>query len=351
MTRNCLIDDDIDRIISEIPDDSDIGGASFFITGGTGFVGVWFLKTLLRLDKARGWGIKITVLSRAPEKFSQKHPSVFSRVTTIKGDVTNFEHPKNKYDYIIHAAGDTDSWANEHFPIQFLDSIIFGARRVSEFASSCGCKKFLYVSSGAVYGVQPPDLPLLEESYSGAPNVPTPEGSTLYGEGKRAGELISALFAKEYGYEAKIARLFAFIGPYLPLDGHFAIGNFIHDVISQRPITIRGDGTPYRSYMYAADMVLWLLTILFKGLPGKAYNVGSDVPISIMGLAEKVASFKDPSPAIRVLSRPTGEKPLRYVPSIKRACDELGLKLYFDLNEAIGATIEWHELAKSCEGC
>jgi dTDP-glucose 4,6-dehydratase len=183
----------------------------------------------------------------------------------------------------------------------------------------------------------------MEESYRGAPDAAAPYGNALYGEGKRVGELISTLFAKEFGFEAKIARLFALVGPYLPLDAHFAMGNFIRDAINRRTIVVEGNGTPYRSYMYAADFVLWLLAILFKGVSVRPYNVGSDSPISILELAEKVASYRKPPLDVRVMKPRTCEPPSRYVPSIKRAKEEMGLDLCFGLEEAISAMMRWHE--------
>jgi dTDP-glucose 4,6-dehydratase len=343
MTRDELIEDDLDKILPQIPGDPGLCGANFFITGGTGFVGIWLLKALLRLNDSRGYGIKITVLSRSPREFAKSHPKVFSRVTVLRGDVIDFIPPSGEYGYIIHAAADTSSEANKKFPIRLFDSIVLGTRHVADFASRCGCRKFLYVSSGAVYGVQPPDIPLMEESYRGAPDAAVPYGRSLYGEGKRAGEMISALFAKEFGFEAKIARLFAFVGPYLSLDAHFAVGNFTGDAINHRPITVKGDGAPYRSYMYAADLALWLIVILFKGVSGRPYNVGSDYPVCILKLAEMVASYRKPPLDVRVMKPRTVEPPPRYVPSIKRAREELGLDLRFDLEEAVSAMIRWHE--------
>jgi dTDP-glucose 4,6-dehydratase len=247
---------------------------------------------------------------------------------------------------VIHAATEASLKLSQERPLEMLSTIVRGTERTLEFAGRCGARKLLLTSSGAVYGRQPAEMTHVPESYAGAPD-PLDAGS-VYAEGKRASELMCALHQKiatENGnaFEAKIARCWAFCGPHLPLDAHFAIGNFIGDVLAGRPISIGGDGTQRRSYLYAADLAVWLWTMLFRAPALAPINVGSAHDVSIRELAETVARVLAPGTEIRVAKQAVaGAPPARYVPCVKRAEELLGLRQTVGLEESIRRTAAWH---------
>ncbi len=198
------------------------------------------------------------------------------------------------------------------------------------------------VSSGAVYGSQPPEISHIPESYPGGPKTSVP--ASAYGEGKRAAEALCAAYAAASpDLTCQIARCFAFVGPHLALDGTYAIGNFIGSVLASRAIKMHGDGTPLRSYLYASDLTVWLWTMLLHGPSLEPVNIGSEQPISIRELAEEVRSALESSIDVEVLGRavPSALR-AQYVPSVRKAFNELGLKQTVGLREAIRRTAEWY---------
>jgi dTDP-glucose 4,6-dehydratase len=139
------------------------------------------------------------------------------------------------------------------------------------------------------------------------------------------------------------ARCFAFVGPYLPLNSHFAVGNFIRDGLMAHTIEVKGDGTPYRSYLYAADLVIWLWTILLRGKTGLAYNLGSEQAINIDELAHTIARLFNPVPHVYIHHKQVaGNLAERYIPSTRLASETLGLDAWIALPEALRRTIQWY---------
>ena len=338
----------------------EVRGERVFLTGGTGFFGCWLVESFCHVNRALGLGARATVLTRDPARFRAKCPHLAAEpaVTLHAGDVRSFEFPAGEFRFVVHAATEASAKQAAEEPLEMLSTILAGTERTLKFAAQCGARKFLLTSSGAVYGRQPPDLTHVPESYDGAPDPLA--ASSVYAEGKRASELMCALFqdwinapgesgaprAEGMKFEAKIARCWAFCGPHLPLDAHFAIGNFIGDVLAGRAISIAGDGTARRSYLYAADLAVWLWTVLFRAPPLVAINVGTGEDVSILELAQCVAATLAPETEIRVARQAVqGAVPLRYVPSVERAEMLLGLRPTVGLEDAVWRTAAWHGFA------
>lgn len=315
-------------------------GQRIFITGGTGFVGCWLLEALIWANQELGLDLSLSVLSRQPDAFRTKaqHLATHPIVRLIQGDVNDLHSINAQYDIVIHAA--TDVVKSDIEPIAVFDDIVNGTKQTLALAMRSKARRYLLTSSGAVYGRQPSEITNISESYLGAPDTTQP--NSAYGQAKRVSEWLVQCHTDQQGIETKIARCFALIGPYLPLDAHFAVGNFIKDGLSGHTIKVNGDGTTYRSYLYAADMTIWLLTILINGSTGQAYNLGSDKGIAISDLAEKVSNIIFGETKVSIGVQPiSNTPPQRYVPNIDKARDELQLLEYTDLQSAIRKTIDW----------
>ena len=317
-------------------------GGRIFVTGATGFFGVWLLESFAHANNSLDLGAKLVGLSRNPDAFYAKVPHLAqeSSIALHSGDVRDFDFPRGSFTHVIHA-GTTSSAPIP--PSEMLNTITQGTKRTLEFAIASGAKRFLFVSSGAVYGKQPSEITHLPESYQGAPDPMDP--NSAYGEGKRIGELLCSIAHREHGLVTTIARCFAFVGPHLPLDAHFAIGNFIRDAMKGEPIKVK-DGTPYRSYLYAADLAVWLWTILFRGKACYPYNVGSDQEITISQLAETVATTLGGAVAsVASSTLRLNTSPSRYVSSVEKARADVGLWSQISLEEGLRKTAAWcHDL-------
>lgn len=343
MLRSCPLDipaEDLERCHSILGINAwrDLADRSIFITGGTGFVGKWLLATLLDANETLGLNCKITVLSRNPSAFLSSWPRMSGQVEWMCGDVREFAFGNKRFDVIVHAATDVVAHSS---PQDVFDTCMEGTRRVMALASQSGATKVLIVSSGAVYGPLPPGMTHVPETYMGGPDPL--DAKSAYAEGKRVSEWIAAQEAKA-GLEVKIARIFAVVGPHLPLDKHFAIGNFIRSALAGVEIVLEGDGTAHRSYLYAADMAAWLWAVLIRGHSARAYNVGGEESVSLLGLASRVShELTSGAAQVRALRMPlSGQNPQHYVPSTQRIRAELGLAVPMLLDQALQRTASWY---------
>ena len=323
-------------------------GARLFLTGGTGFFGHWLLESLLHADRELSLDLRVTVLTRDAASFRTRSPHLADQpqLTLLEGDIRTFAFPPEPHTHILHAATDSGGQQSGRPAYELAESILDGTRRVLQFARATGATRLLYTSTGAVYGRSAPLLHT-PETYTGAPD-PLQLASS-YDEAKRMAEHLCIAYAHGTPLQPVIARPFAFVGPHLPLDAHFAIGNFLAAALRNKPLHIRGDGTPRRSWLYTGDLATWLWTLLTHGQPNRAYNVGSDEAHTIAEAAHLTANTLRPDGhgnstiPIQIDGKPVPNAPLNsYVPDISRARNKLGLQVRVPLAEALRRTAAWH---------
>jgi dTDP-glucose 4,6-dehydratase len=315
-----------------------LAGASLLITGGTGWFGVWLLDSICIADDMLELGVKITAVSRDPAAFLRRFPgfSGDSRITWIKSDVRRLDARGRGFSHIIHAAADTAAPSSPDSHLQLFETILDGTRQAIA-AAGPGCKSVLLLSSGAVYGPAQPGCGPFAESAAGGPDCASIKNT--YAEAKRAAEQRGAI-AATMGVPVRIARCFAFVGPHMPFDRHFAIGNFIADAVEGRKISVRSDGRPQRSYLYMSDLMRALLVILISGAVGRPYNVGSDRVLTIEQLAHCVDRVVGGAGVtIEGAASDPGD---RYVPDMTRLKTELKFAPQVPLEAAIARTAAWY---------
>ncbi|CAM8358716.1 NAD-dependent epimerase/dehydratase family protein [Candidatus Methylopumilus planktonicus] len=313
--------------------------ASLLVIGGSGFFGKSILDAFQRnlLDL---WGIdSLIIMARHPEELQKNHSQLItSKVKLLKGDITSINELPFA-NYVIHAAASTDARNYLTSPLEERSNIIAGTLNYCDLAKKFHKKtKIVYVSSGAVYGSQPNNIDRIPEDFNFLDADQLPDSKRDYAYAKRDSEKAIIALGSENSLDVSIARCFAFVGHWLPLNQHFAIGNFINDGLHNRKIKVNTTQKVYRSYMYADDLVEWLMTIAEKSNPScPIYNVGSDQEILINDLALKIGNLFNQEVDCGPF---TSDYIDRYIPDISKAKKELNLNLEYDLIRTIITSVE-----------
>ena len=337
-----ICNDDLKFILSELKTSIiKLKNAKILITGGTGFFGKSILSSLLHLNASLNLNIKIFALSRNPSKFKNKFPEVrnYKELFFIKGNIVNFTTNENDFTHIIHGA--TEATIEAHQNISNLsDVVINGTKNILNFANKKRINNILYISSGSVYGKQPAKnfTKIIESSGFYLDSSNTNDASGIF---KKTAELLCNYWATETNEKTiKIARCFSFVGPWLPIDTHFAIGNFIKSVTTNSDIVIHSDGSSVRSYMYTSDLVIWLLKILLSEKKFLTINVGSDEAFSLYDVACLVKKVTKRNIQILTENKPQ-YLPTAYVPDISLA-KKNNLKVFTTLENSIIKTFKFY---------
>ncbi len=329
---------DLEHTLSAAEDDfRALRGAHLVVTGAAGAVGSWLVESAMHANARLALGLTITAVERKAGSFAARHPhlALGPGLRVVSGDVRTVILPDG-LTHVVHAASAVSPQEHMADPANVIDIIERGTARMLSLAADARVARFLHISSGSVYDrSNGSDGPIAESHATLA------EGATSaqrFGAAKRRAEAS----VERAAIPATIARLFTLVGPRIPLDGQFAVGQFFADALAGRAVRVSGDGTPVRTYLHMADLMVWCWATLVRGGAGRVYNVGASEPHTIGAVAEAVAGLPQPRCAVTIAAaaRPDA-KPDWYVPDTARARAELTCDTRIAFDNALARTWSW----------
>lgn len=323
-----------------------LSDSRILITGGTGPFG----HALVDYIDSNAPGSNVVIVTRDPhgarkrfDKYKNVDIEFFELDLSVCSDRSFIDLPA--CEYVIHMASVTASESyNQIDPFVKYRLLTKGAEFISNYCLHNKVNKVIFTSSGAVYG-ENVSLERITEADPCLVMVDKPSQYSLI-LGKLSAEFTFSWLNEFTPTEACICRCFGICGPWLPVDLHYALGNFVYSALRQDDIVIKSDGLSLRSYIDTRDLAEWILSLLTSQTRHLIYNVGSDESISIKGLAEYVKNVTGSTSCIKVLgselSRLSNPTVKSFVPSIGRAKSE-GLYLKHNLKESIEYYAKWVE--------
>ncbi len=320
-----------------------LAGKRIFITGGTGYIGSLLLRRLKALaeESPEASPASVTVLSRNSGRFAAERPELlWPGLNFVSGDVCRFRFPETaKYDLVIHGGNPSGNPCGETAEREFRETTVAGTAWLFEQLSALSAlpERVLLLSSGAVHSVR--ENPLSPVSHP-------PTGRNAYAEAKAESEQVFLSAAASRKIPAAIARIYACAGPYLPLEGRFALGQFIHAARERGEIEVRSNGEALRSYLFGDELAEWLLRMVASAPDGSgettAFDVGSDDCISIRQVAETVqAVFGEQGKTVSIRYDGTFPAGPDYLPDLRAVTQAYGLKPRKSSTQAVRETTEW----------
>lgn len=316
------LQEDIDLILLENESLWDkLSGMSVLVTGATGLIGAQLVMALLNANAERNLGMTVYAVVRNREK-AEKIFCYADKKTLrfIVQDIqTQFDFSYN-IDYIVHGASATSSKFFVDHPVETILTAIEGTRNILELAKEKKVKGMVYLSSLEVYGTGDfGDKPIREENL-GSINCMSVRSS--YSEGKKMSECLCASYAAEYDVAVKVIRLCQTFGPGVGYFDNRVFAQFARNIIENKDIVLKTDGSTERNYCYIKDAVSSILTVLLKGKKGEAYNVANkDIFVTIRDMAQMLIEKNSESGCKLVFDVVEDASKLGYNPKIRLNLD------------------------------
>ncbi len=282
--------EDIDYIIKNNGLEQ-LENSSFYITGVTGLLGAYFLKTIVALNLYYGKQHRIIILVR---NLSKVDPELLNLdfIEVINQDVTEEAIIDGPVDYVIHTAGPASPKIMKSNPVGVSLANTLGTLHTLNIAKEKGAKGYLFISSREVYGEAAENQKYFTED-GRLGYVDHTVVRNCYAESKKNAENMIILYQHQYGLNAKAVRLAHTYGPGINIRDGRVQSDFLYNYMSDQDIVLKSSGESRRTYTYIADAISAMFRILLDSPQSEViYNVSDeDNEVSIKELAEMIASI------------------------------------------------------------
>lgn len=336
---------DLEKIAESLSDGLEqLEGSTVLIAGGNGFIGKYFVNSLLYLNEhILKKPCRIIVLDRS---ISADEPYLISNenIEIIEFDISKEISIEHKIDFIIHSASIASPVVYRKYPLETILVNVYGTKNLLDLAKKHNVKSFLYLSSSEIYGDPTPNQIPTKEDYRG--NVSSTGPRACYDESKRVGETLCMTYLRQFSTPVKIVRPFNVYGPGLkPNDGR-VISDFVSNSLTKGEVVLYSDGSPTRSFCYISDAIVGFLKVLLSKHNGESFNIGNDEEVSMLELA-KIVQNEVPDLKIRFEIHPDKDyridNPQRRCPDLAKIKKSVGYTPTVKLKEGMGMMTQWYK--------
>lgn len=344
-----MINDDLKNIASRLVDEATaLEGKTILVSGGSGFLGKYIVTTLCYLnDNLLQKPSKIISIDNLKTSTNTPYFDIRLRkdVIELQEDITKPISINEPVHYVLHAAGIASPVFYKKYPIETIESAVYGSKNLLELAlaNKEHFRGYLFFSSSEIYGN--PDISAIPtpEYYNG--NVSSIGPRACYDESKRLGETLASVYFDKYALPCKIVRPFNVFGPGMNYDDRRVVPMFTYNALNNFPLPVHGNGLQTRTFCYISDAIVGFLKVLINGNPGEAYNIGNDnSEISMLDLAKMFIGITKTNSTYELIPYPDSypsDEPQRRCPDISKSQLDLHYFPTVSLQEGLRRFVNW----------
>lgn len=340
--------EDVKSAATNIINNTALKNKSIMVTGATGLIGSFIVDTLMHLNLAMNYNIKIYAVGRSAERLINRFIPYFNNTLfhVVEHDINTVSDFDFHVDYLIHAASNSYPAVFKQDPVGTITANIIGTHHLLGYAKKTGLERFLFVSSGEVYGEN--EFYACKETDSGYVNPM--EVRACYPASKRAAENLCVAYAEQYGMSVSVVRPCHIYGPNVTESDNRASVQFIKNALNHEDIVLKSMGKQVRSYCYIADCVSAILTVLLSEIQNEAYNIAnSKVTVSIAKFAEIVAEIGGQKVVYDIKEKSKNDTPIERAVLDSTKLENLGWQGQYDIYKGIEHTLKIMECVSGKE--